>query len=330
MSKYEWLASESAPTGFPMEIVSGTFIDEGGGGAYIPSGKQIYNGWGNEVSHHLVGEDKKPLPDGFEVLYFSYTENKFYQGSFNLPKGIHDQFAGGYFSPKLDEETTYRMIVVGVAPGGFISVWIKGIDKTTEIFSANANEIEVPWERVVDNKAYSREEYIRLILEEGIGKDGIGTLEEQGIPYGRWERYSKRYHWTPSVSGVSQPKVLNSFKFFNGEKDYFSKAHGNDWSDEPKAVPSYLHFVWKHERGIPVSLEVTFDEEEILSAFEELSEKTQQPIDFNVNIREAEGMIYYAFTLISGDEKIELQKGNYEQFRASMSEERLEKFLKEN
>jgi hypothetical protein len=331
MSKYEWLASESAPKGYPMQVLSGGFYDNNDGFVYIPSGKKMHNGWGAEVSHHIAGEDKKRLPSRFDILYFSYTENTFYEGEFNLPKDKIDRlFSQGYFSPKLDEDTTYRMFVVGVAPGGFVSVWVKGINKTTEIFSGKAKKTEIPWENVVSTKQFSRDEYIAHVLKREIGEKGIEDIGRNGIPFDLWERYSKRYRWVPVVSGVSFPKVLNSFKFFNGEKDYYSKALANDWSDEPKAVPSYMHFVWKHESDIPISLEVTFDEEEVLGAFEELSAKTQQPIEFNVNIREAEGKIFYRFILISGDDRIELQKGNYEQFRASMSEERLKKFLREN
>jgi hypothetical protein len=332
MSKYEWMASESAPKGYPMQILDGSsFYDEKGGGLYIPSGKKMHDGWGTEVSLHVVGEDKKNLPNRFDVLYFSYTENSFFQGGGKLPlEHIENLFKVGYYSPKLNRHTTYEMIIVGVAPGGFVSAWLKGIDRTTEIFSGQASKVDIPWTQINSSKKISREEYVQKILEREIGQDGIDGLKENGIPYGRWEKYRKRYDWTPIVTGVKMPAVINVIRFINGERDYYSPKYGNDWSEQTKAVPIGLYFVWKYGKDYPLALEVDFDEEEIFNAFEVLSKKTNLPIKFNINIEERGNMLFYQFTLGSGDETIQLKKGNYEQYKAALTDESLQRFLDEN
>jgi hypothetical protein len=331
MTKYEWMASESAPRGYPMQILDGSFYDSQGGGLYIPARKKMHDGWGVEVSRHIVGDDKKYLPSSFDVLYFSYTENTFYQGKFSLPDDkIYKLFDEGYYSPKRDNNITYQMIVVGVAPGGLVSVWLKGLDRTTEVYSGQADKVDVPWEKVNSSKKITREEYVSKVLEREIGREGIERIKLEGIPDDLWEKYRKRYYWTPKVTGMNMPAVINNISFYNGERDYFSPKYGNDWSDKPKAVPSSLYFIWKYGKDTPLSLKVELNEEEIINSFEAISSKTRQPIEFNIHIEELERKLFYQFTLHAGNESIELKKVTYEQYQAALIGERLDKFLKDN
>ncbi len=331
MKKYEWLASESAPKGYPMTVVRGDFYDSKGGRLYIPDGKTMHDGWGVEVSRHIVGDDKKYLPNRFDILYFSYTEDTFYQGAFDLPaERIAKLFGDGYYSPNYGKNITYRMIIVGVAPGGTVSVWVDNANKTTEVFSGTAEKVEAPWELIYSGKRYSRSEFIALDLEEQIGQEGIQRIKQNGIPQDLWKKYRKRFNWKPLITGASKPKVLNQFEFFNGEVDYFSEAHGNDWTDEPKAVPRELHFVWKHKSDIPLAVEVKLDENEIFEAFETLAEDNDDEIIFNIDIEQIEDKLYYHFNIQSGEKSIRLEKGSYEQHRAALSGDRLKQFLKEN
>ena len=64
-TKFEWLATESAPEHYPMKIIQGTFIYHGETerGLYVPSGGTLSSGWGHGISNHIVGEKLKPLPD---------------------------------------------------------------------------------------------------------------------------------------------------------------------------------------------------------------------------------------------------------------------------
>ena len=55
VTKFDWLATESAPENFPMRIISGSFIAPDGYSLYIPNSKRIDYGWGSMVSSHVVG-----------------------------------------------------------------------------------------------------------------------------------------------------------------------------------------------------------------------------------------------------------------------------------
>ncbi|MCP3873094.1 MAG: DUF2931 family protein, partial [Desulfobacteraceae bacterium] len=85
MKKFEWLPTECAPKNYPMKIVRGDFIFKNKNSIYIPDGRFIMDGWGEVGSIDIVGEDFKPLPVRLRILWFSYTEDKFYAGDFDLP-----------------------------------------------------------------------------------------------------------------------------------------------------------------------------------------------------------------------------------------------------
>src|SRR5690625_6866949 len=64
------------------------------------------------VSSHIVGLDLKPLPDRLDIKFFSYTENQFYHGVFELPyERILSLFSEGSLNK---EDPTYYRIMVGV------------------------------------------------------------------------------------------------------------------------------------------------------------------------------------------------------------------------
>src|SRR5690625_3640948 len=142
--RFDWKATESAPKNFPIEIISGTFFyhgQSGGSGLYIPSGGIIHKkGWGEMVSSHIVGPDLKPLPDKLHIKYFSYLEDQFYEGNFDLPyEKIVFLFREG---SKDKDNPEYNRIMVGVAPGGSVAVWLTGRVKTTEVFFGRADLAE--------------------------------------------------------------------------------------------------------------------------------------------------------------------------------------------
>src|SRR5262245_62623691 len=83
-TRFDWLTTESAPRKYPMKILKGTLYYHGEkGGLYIPDAASIAPGWGTGVSHHVVGEDLKALPDRLDIRFFSFAEQKRYHGSFD-------------------------------------------------------------------------------------------------------------------------------------------------------------------------------------------------------------------------------------------------------
>ena len=83
--KFDWQATDSAPRNYPMEILAGNLGYPEGGSLYVPDKSTIAHGWGEEGSSHVVGPELKPLPNTLGISFFSYTENQFYGGRFDLP-----------------------------------------------------------------------------------------------------------------------------------------------------------------------------------------------------------------------------------------------------
>ncbi len=153
MKQYDWLAGDSAPEDYTMEVIQGDFIYPDGGSLYVPAKASLHPGWGTAASSHVVGPDLKPLPNRLDITFFSFAENQFYRGSFELPyEEIHELFEKGYDRKLNRGHITFSDIVVGIAPGGSVAVWVQGPDKTTEIFFGQAENTEVPWNRLTKNE----------------------------------------------------------------------------------------------------------------------------------------------------------------------------------
>ena len=305
MNKYDWKARESAPKSFPMRVVEGNFYDSEGGSLYVPDRRTIHQGWGYGVSSHVVGADKKILPNRLEITCFSYGEDKFYTGKFDLPyERILGLFKKGYYSPKMGENITFDSLVVGVAPGGYLTVWATGIDKRVEVFAGNMEEDDVPWERVLNNPQVSRKEYLHIVLNDSLDDQEYEKIKQNRIPFGLWKKYATRYKWLPSVTGVDVPEIIKEINFVNGERDYYSLKYQNNWEGQLHSVPTEMTLKWEGDEGPAELVELVFNTENIITAFEELSLKTTDTMYLNIDISSEDKGFSYSPALISGDYRV--------------------------
>jgi len=274
--KFDWLPTECGPEKYPMKIIHGEFIFENGRSAFIPSGKILRNGWGKEGSIHLVGPDVKPVPVKMDIVFFSYTEDKFYGGSFDLPhKKMSELFHEGCVTPfSPDRKETYSLILAGVAPRGEISVWMKrGL--VVEVASFQAEEIEVDWKRMIDNPAISREEFVRGTLEESLSKEEISLLKKEGVPRGRWTHtYRKKYDWKPEISPDWNKPGYILLDAFNGEVEFFdfSRADVVKVLGRDHALPKKVEMGWDNSKWGNCMQTIFFDEQEVFKAFDKFHE----------------------------------------------------------
>lgn len=84
--KFELSAGPCAADGYWVTIQGATFRNALGGGFTVPSGHTLEGNWGASGTSWAVGEARQPVPDTLTALWFSYAENKFYQGAFALPQ----------------------------------------------------------------------------------------------------------------------------------------------------------------------------------------------------------------------------------------------------
>jgi len=266
-TKFEWSATECGPEGYPMEIIKGTFLFKGEEhGLYIPDGGTLNGDWGDPTSSH--GSIKHTLPDRLEITFFSYTEKQFYRGEFDLPYDrIVELFQKGLKEQKEEKKEfpTYSKMMVGIAPGGAVAVWVTG-GPGVEVFFGQAEKVELnpifafnlPFESEEESDAY-----IAKQLPNSLSTEELESLEKNGIPFGLWSRYRARYHWIATAKGDSIYGF--NIKYVNGESERGHFPFVED--DKLRLLPVPLQMYFETNKYI---YRVNFDDLEIVSAFEQL------------------------------------------------------------
>lgn len=291
-TRFDWKASESAPEHFPMQIIDGElryYGDPYGAGLYVPSGGVISHGWGRFNSVHITGEVLKPLPDKLDITFYSYLEDQFYRGSFDLPydtilRLFHEAEAKSKFKAMDGSEVPNDyMIIVGVAPGGSVAVWMSGLG-SREIFFGKAEKVDMDFAkafRVPIADGADRKEYINeTIMDEDIPSEKLADIRKNGIPFDQWANYRIPYNWVPSFAVTDPPQEI-SISFYNGEGESFNYPLEPYFTAKAHPIPKILSYSYAHDGpGSDYNI-VRFDEAEIKAAFEQFSAK-QLPMQLEV------------------------------------------------
>jgi hypothetical protein len=317
-SKFEWLPTECAPINYPARILRSYFVFPDGSTIYIPGDQLIQNGWGKSGSVHIIGEKLKPVPSQLIIQWFSYLENRFYSGRFDLPVDrIHELFRLGVPSPgETSKRVEYKKIAVGVAPGGDVSLWMIAERTRTEVASFRAPEKELPWKWVLDNPDITRIQYVADALKEALAPEVLLEIKKQQLPLGRWQEDTQRWNWDPMVKGPFR-SVEFWVSSFNGENEWVDlKAENLKPGDEfqlfePKvsvrarALPSELTLYTVKHSGASFKSVISFDRDEArrsITSFATVSNlqapHSGQPIVLKVEANVKKGDLLGAFRVI--------------------------------
>lgn len=221
--EYEWGISVNAPIGYPIHVYAGRV-----GSEYITSDLWCSTeepDWGSAYVNE--GNDPKELPKDIDIVWFSFIENCFYnlQASLDYEK-IEKLFKEG-FEQRIRygelRHTTYDGLVVGLAPGGTVVVWVgKGYSPITEVGRFQASQIYLTETSDMDS-------HERLIFDKEYRKSlatapNIVPLEVQKanegkpIPYNLWDRYAEtQYRWYPTFEIPDGKMGDVFFQYWNGE-----------------------------------------------------------------------------------------------------------------
>jgi len=316
MDTFEYGASDSAPWNYVMTIIAGS-LDYDGGSVPVPSGGDIDNGWGTAISSQSIGPDSKPLPTSLRIVFFSYLENQFYRGNFTLPYDtILKLFQGKYFSPKDNKNITYHTIIVGVAPGGAVAIWLRSSDRNTEVFFGQAHKVDLDWS-VMTNNSMPREEYIRESIKDSLETpETVAAMKKNGPPIGLWSRYRKRYNWQPEFTRMSLDEgLISTILYYNGERDFLEYPLDKAIAAHTRAIPSEMVFVWKQTKTSGRLIELYFNEAEIFAAFRKLG-SNHQPLKLEVRVDKVNGKSAITIWLHNDKESIELKHTKIDNYKA--------------
>lgn len=264
---YKWRPSESAPYLYPTTIHVGYFGMPDKSTVYVPSKSVVGNVWGLGQSWHVVGEEYKPLPEAIEIVWLSFTENKFYFVSEWLPKeklkSLFDTVWKNYYG----QECRYQSLVVGMAPYGMIQIWAAGDGRRTEVCCLHGAEVSVPMSEFRPNVVISQDEYVKKIQRY---PKIVENLEKNGLPDSLlYENYRKRfdYHIVPQIEMGNVDLKSIAITYFNGEYDNILWERLEENSYSMQARPRKIDVDWNvGEDGY--FARILFDEQAILSLFE--------------------------------------------------------------
>ena len=286
-TEFDWHATESAPEHYPMEIIQGTFFyKDQDNGLYIPSGGTLYAGWGVMNSHHVTGPDKKPLPDSVDVIFYSYAEKQFYRGKFDLP---YEKILSLFRQAYIDEpgKPYYSGIMIGIAPGGAVSVWLKGY-RVTEVFFGQAEKIDVDpsdgFNLPFDSRAES-DAYIESVITDSLTASELESLKKNGVPFGTWARYRNLYKWIPAyTSGKMTTDERMPVNYLNGESYWEPTFFDEEMQNTPRPLPRELEFsVNMGDESILYIIK--FEDFELMEIFEKLGSNGEKVyIEFDAQV----------------------------------------------
>lgn len=272
--KFNISASPGTVDGYPATIDEARFITSDGGSFPVPYGHFLESGWGGSAIGWAVGDPLQPAPESLEIRWFSYTEDKFYQGKFLLPQErIHALLKQGYWDDENHKKLTYNALSLSVAPKGAVYVWLRGQSNRVFIGRYQAQEIQYDYERhrpKVDRAADVRESRAQASAQAQ-REIAAGTLSAK-----RWDNYLKTYPWKIAFS---QPITLTDFgiSYLNAEKTgsplTADMAAYAKILTEPslKPVPTYAMLYLAGPYGRKRLFKVDpFDEHETMAAFQTL------------------------------------------------------------
>jgi len=275
MSTFDWLPTECAPEDHPAQVVRGGLLFGNGGSIYIPGDQLIRNGWGAFGSTHVVGPPLKPVPALLDLAWFSFVEDRFYGGRFELPSALMlAMFKAGTANPRSGPRLKYDSVVVGMAPGGDISVWMGAQRIVREVATFRAPVVDLPWTAVLDNPDIPRAKYIADALKEALPAEVLERVTSSPVPVGRWGSvYARRLPWAPRLRGALPASDL-WVRGFNGENEWLDLSGKRKDTDPPPAtrgVPRELTLFWRHGSGVELRSVVSLDEKEAFAAFAKLA-----------------------------------------------------------
>ena len=313
--KFLLSAGPSCADGYPATIDEARFITPNGGSFPVPYGHFLNGNWGRSGIGWAVGDEMQAAPDSLEIRWFSYTENKFYEGHFLLPQEkLYALLKQGYWQADEKKQGTYSNLTVTVVPTGVVVVWLSGRLNKVLIGRYQAREIEYDYERFMpgSDRVVAMQEAKAAMSPAARHAMATGTVSSR-----QWDAYLKTYPWRLEFS---RPLTLGPFGV-----DYLNAEGMEDpptpdqaafaqllLAPGPKPVPTALGLEVTGPYGRQRRLDLALpDEAETMAAFQALHARhPQEPIVLFVDVDEP--LTQATLSLRAGGQVVPLPKSMVE------------------
>lgn len=286
--RFEWLPTECAPIHFPVRLLQGSMRLADGSTVRIPDRRNIANGWGQRGSTHITDPHFKALPVSMHLRWFSWREDAFFEGRFDLPRSL----INAYFQQPLtrgrmhERPEPFTRVIVGMGPEGFVSTWLDAGGEVVEIATFTAESVQLPWSEVTSNTQMSRKQLIAEVINEKLSFHGLSVGQIPPARAGAFHDYHRRYNWKPSIHGTGTPRFLDTLSF-NGENSRLWIT-GPAVQRETHPVPSVLEIGLTSPRAEILLTRIALDEEEVLKAFAAIA-KEQPHVQMTLHLELSRG-----------------------------------------
>lgn len=343
--KYKYDTAASCEPGYGIYLHTGAFKSPEG--EIMPIYNTILSGpLGVTGSPTVIGDGFNPIPNVLRVGFYSETENKFYEGEFNLPyEQLQKMFEEESDNPSQKNKTfedtqsgktlkymKYNVLSIGVTLGGKVTLWINGENRNQiEVAHFQANETQkVIWSDVFENG--TREESFKYNIDKVFSEKVKNEVLTKTLPFNLWDSYGEKYNWSYKIEMPTGGKVDDLYmKMINAEAECIydnSPTLDND-PGKKRAIPynleirchdakgrKYLSWIVMTESdqylksiykgGKGKEFPEDFREEEIYKVFQSLDKAQPIVVIFRVNETYEAIKIY----IKQGDKEIPLKKIN--------------------
>ena len=226
--KYEWNAGLSGPKYYPSGAPRVEYFYKGKSVAGASANIGFDPGWGVTAGGYSGGDQYKDIPDSVAVQWVCSVDNYLYRGGARLPRERMLELFKNGFKTVYGMKTTYTSIVAGMAPGGNVTIWLRGSERLTEVIRFKAQErLEDP--------------YIDKDYREKTVKNWGNYLTYwylHGVPYDVWEKGDKEYDYDIGFSSEGGQKIKpNVFTFYTKDGTWYQPSKGDlafqsvDWQE---------------------------------------------------------------------------------------------------
>ena len=303
--EYEWGVAVNTPIGYPIRFYAAMV-------GSTPIVRELYSktrepDWGNAAGYESTSMDK--LPKSVDMVWLSYKEDCFYRLKTAIDyEKVEKLFREGFNQRVPNGEVrhkTYDTIVVGIAPGGVVVLWVGyGYLPLTEIGRYQAEKIELREPEGLDNhqKLIFDKEYAKRLLTNNtiIPEDFREANKNKPIPFGLWDSYrDNQYQWYPTFEIPNGKMGDVHYQYWNGEGSFFFftdfitlEEHKDVFAPKElyhdiRKLPLYkeISFTYKAEDGIKYGVGLQFDWEDILATYKKVFGEHPEEVKAHLDIR---------------------------------------------
>ncbi len=287
MTMYPWLASACAPEAFPVRLMEGRFLVGAETIAQVPRSVSLHNGWGEAGLVSLGLQRSTPLPERLTITWFSLAEDRFYGADFDLPiDKLATLFDSGFVHPETGAASCWSTILIGMAPGGRLALWLTGGGLAVELCRAMVPVQPFPWALMPASEGFERADYVHTHLLRILGAERLEQLRNHPIDPEVWDRRQARRRWGLEWIGAATDASVR-LRCRNAERE-----HLDGFAKAPvvparlRGLPESMVLRWSDKAGLRRVAHVKLDSGEVQAAFGRLtaSDQAGPPLTLQVGV----------------------------------------------